>query len=66
MAFIRTEFGRGYRFTAAAVRLPAWSVCARPVRRRRRSSRTLGRRGFFDGRIKNPLSMQPHAKDAAR
>ena len=39
--FIRTEFGRGYRFTAA-VRLPAWSACqGRPIRRRRRSSQAL-------------------------
>jgi DNA-binding winged helix-turn-helix (wHTH) protein len=39
-AYIRTEFGRGYRFTAA-VRLPAWSVSQRPVRRRHRSSQAL-------------------------
>jgi DNA-binding winged helix-turn-helix (wHTH) protein len=35
--FIRTEFGRGYRFTAA-VRLPVWSACQRPMRRRHQSS----------------------------
>ena len=42
--FIRTEFGRGYRFTAA-VRSIAWGACQRPTRRGRRSSqRSLPRR----------------------
>ena len=34
---IRTEFGRGYRFTAAVHATTAGSTCERPPRRRRRS-----------------------------
>jgi DNA-binding winged helix-turn-helix (wHTH) protein len=33
--FIRTEFGRGYRFTAAVRSTLAWYACHRPTRRRR-------------------------------
>ena len=36
--FIRTEFGRGYRFTAAVRSTLAGSVCQRRARRRHRSS----------------------------
>jgi DNA-binding winged helix-turn-helix (wHTH) protein len=36
--FIRTEFGRGYRFTAAVRAAFVWSACQRPTRPRRRSS----------------------------
>jgi DNA-binding winged helix-turn-helix (wHTH) protein len=36
--FIRTEFGRGYRFTAAIRSTIAGSGCQRPTRRRHRSS----------------------------
>jgi DNA-binding winged helix-turn-helix (wHTH) protein len=36
--FIRTEFGRGYRFTAAVRSTLAGSVCQRRPRRRHRSS----------------------------
>ena len=36
--FIRTEFGRGYRFTAAVRSTVAWSACGRSTRRRHRSS----------------------------
>ena len=32
--FIRTEFGRGYRFTAAVRSTDAWGTCHRPMRRR--------------------------------
>lgn len=32
--FIRTEFGRGYRFTAAVRSTVAWSACRRSARRR--------------------------------
>jgi DNA-binding winged helix-turn-helix (wHTH) protein len=39
--FIRTEFGRGYRFTAAVHSTGAWSVCQRPSRRGQRSSQRL-------------------------
>jgi DNA-binding winged helix-turn-helix (wHTH) protein len=39
--FIRTEFGRGYRFTAAVRSTIAWSACQRPTRRRHRSTRRL-------------------------
>src|SRR5712671_4179866 len=39
--FIRTEFGRGYRFTAAIRSTIAWSACQRPTRERRRSSQRL-------------------------
>jgi DNA-binding winged helix-turn-helix (wHTH) protein len=43
--FIRTEFGRGYRFTAAVRSIVAWGACQRPARRGRRSSqRSLPRR----------------------
>jgi DNA-binding winged helix-turn-helix (wHTH) protein len=33
--FIRTEFARGYRFTAAVRSTLAWGACQRPTRRRR-------------------------------
>src|SRR5467141_5319561 len=36
--FIRTEFGRGYRFTAAVRSTVAGNGCQRPTRRRYRSS----------------------------
>ena len=39
--FIRTEIGRGYRFTAAVRSSGAWSACRRPTRRRHRPSRRL-------------------------
>ena len=39
--FIRTEFGRGYRFTAAVRSTVAWNACQRPTRRGRRSTRKL-------------------------
>src|SRR5262249_5967510 len=39
--FIRTEIGRGYRFTAAVRSTGARSACRRPTRRRHRSSRSL-------------------------
>jgi DNA-binding winged helix-turn-helix (wHTH) protein len=43
--FIRTEFGRGYRFTAAVRSIVARGACQRPARRGRRSSqRSLPRR----------------------
>jgi len=39
--FIRTEFGRGYRFTAPVRSTADWSACQRPTRRERRSSQSL-------------------------
>ena len=39
--FIRTEFGRGYRFTAAVRSIAAASACQRPVRRRHGTSQRL-------------------------
>jgi DNA-binding winged helix-turn-helix (wHTH) protein len=39
--FIRTEFGRGYRFTAAVRSTAAWPACRRPTRRRQRSTERL-------------------------
>jgi len=39
--FIRTEFGRGYRFTATVRSTVALSACQRPTRRRHRSSQGL-------------------------
>jgi DNA-binding winged helix-turn-helix (wHTH) protein len=39
--FIRTEFGRGYRFTAAVHSTGAWSACQRPTRRRRSTQRLV-------------------------
>jgi DNA-binding winged helix-turn-helix (wHTH) protein len=40
--FIRTEFGRGYRFTAVVRLTVAWSACERPTRRAHRSFQQLG------------------------
>jgi DNA-binding winged helix-turn-helix (wHTH) protein len=39
--FIRTEFGRGYRFTAAVRSTVARSACRRPMRRQQQSARDL-------------------------
>ena len=39
--FIRTEIGRGYRFTAAVRSTGAWSACQRQPRRGRRPSQRL-------------------------
>jgi DNA-binding winged helix-turn-helix (wHTH) protein len=39
--FIRTEFGRGYRFTAAVRSITSPNACRRPTSQRRRSDRTL-------------------------
>jgi DNA-binding winged helix-turn-helix (wHTH) protein len=39
--FIRTEFGRGYRFAAAVRSAVARGACRRPTRRGRRSSQRL-------------------------
>jgi DNA-binding winged helix-turn-helix (wHTH) protein len=39
--FIRTEFGRGYRFTATLRSTVAPSACQRPTRRRHRSNQRL-------------------------
>jgi len=39
--FIRTEFGRGYRFTEAVRSAVTWSACQRPARRGRRSTQRL-------------------------
>src|SRR5271169_65539 len=39
--FIRTEFGRGYRFTAAVRSTLAWGACQRPTRRRRTPNRRV-------------------------
>jgi DNA-binding winged helix-turn-helix (wHTH) protein len=39
--FIRTEFGRGYRFTAEVRSTVAWSTCRRTTRRGHRSSQRL-------------------------
>ena len=42
--FIRTEFGRGYRFIAAVHSTVAWGACQRPARRRHRSNQEFGPR----------------------
>jgi DNA-binding winged helix-turn-helix (wHTH) protein len=39
--FIRTEFGRGYRFTGAVSSTVTWSACQRPTRRGHRSSQRV-------------------------
>jgi DNA-binding winged helix-turn-helix (wHTH) protein len=39
--FVRTEFGRGYRFTGAVSSNVTWSACQRPTRRGHRSSQRL-------------------------
>jgi DNA-binding winged helix-turn-helix (wHTH) protein len=41
--FIRTEFGRGYRFTTAVHSTVAWGACLRPARRGYRSTQSLVR-----------------------
>src|SRR4029077_7721671 len=38
---IRTEFGRGYRFTGAVSSTVTWSACQRPTRRGHRSSQRV-------------------------
>jgi DNA-binding winged helix-turn-helix (wHTH) protein len=62
--FIRTEFGRGYRFTAAVRSTVPWSACQRTTRRGQRSGLSLvpqciSRRPLdgwcVDGSIKRPL-----------
>jgi DNA-binding winged helix-turn-helix (wHTH) protein len=39
--FIRTEFGRGYRFTGAVRSAVTWNACQRPTRRGHRSTQRL-------------------------
>jgi DNA-binding winged helix-turn-helix (wHTH) protein len=39
--FIRTEFGRGYRFTAAVRSTVAWRTCQRTTQRAHRSTQRL-------------------------
>jgi DNA-binding winged helix-turn-helix (wHTH) protein len=39
--FIRTDFGRGYRFTATVRSTVAWGACQHPTRRGHRSSQRL-------------------------
>jgi non-specific serine/threonine protein kinase len=39
--FIRTEFGRGYRFIAAVHSTVVWSRCQRPLRWRHESTQQL-------------------------
>jgi len=45
--FIRTEFGRGYRFTAAVHSTIARSACRRPTQSVHRSTQSLARRWIF-------------------
>jgi DNA-binding winged helix-turn-helix (wHTH) protein len=40
--YIRTEFGRGYRFTAAVRSMAAGRACHRPARRRHRVKSNIG------------------------
>ena len=39
--YVRTEFGRGYRFTGAVSSTVTWSACQRPTRRGHRSSQRV-------------------------
>lgn len=48
--FIRTEFGRGYRFTATVRSTIAWDGCERTARRGYRSSQSLVRQ-WSSGRV---------------
>jgi DNA-binding winged helix-turn-helix (wHTH) protein len=48
--FIRTEFGRGYRFTAAVRSTVAWTACRRTTRRGRRSNQRSVANGFLGDR----------------
>jgi DNA-binding winged helix-turn-helix (wHTH) protein len=43
---IRTEFGRGYRFTAGVRSAVSWHACQRPTRRRYASSQRLVHEGI--------------------
>jgi len=45
--FIRTEFGRGYRFTAAVRSTIARGACRRATQSGRRSTQSLARRWIF-------------------
>jgi DNA-binding winged helix-turn-helix (wHTH) protein len=45
--FIRTEFGRGYRFTATVRSTAGWNSCQRATRQRHRLSRGLPAQGAF-------------------
>ena len=47
--FIRTEFGRGYRFTAAVRSTIARGACRRATQSGRRSTQSLARRWIFWG-----------------
>lgn len=54
--FIRTEFGRGYRFTAAVRSTVTWGACQGPARRRHRPNRGLRSQGIS--------RRQPHQRRA--
>lgn len=56
--FIRTEFGRGYRFTAAIRSTVAWGACQRTMVRGRRSSQSAVPQWISRRR--------PHARHVAR
>src|SRR5262249_49722787 len=60
---IRTEFGRGYRFTAAVHATTAGSACERPPRRGRRSIQRSVRRSpeRFGGRSRTPRPRRSEA-----
>ena len=58
--FIRTEFGLGYRFTAAVRSTVAWDACQRPTRPGHQSSqrslpRRISRRPPHDRRVSRSL-----------
>jgi DNA-binding winged helix-turn-helix (wHTH) protein len=48
--FIRTEFGRGYRFTAAVRSTVNWTACGRTTRRGHRSNQSRFPNGFLGDR----------------
>jgi DNA-binding winged helix-turn-helix (wHTH) protein len=58
--FIRTEFGRGYRFTASIRSIVAWGACQRPAQGGHRSSqrslpRRISRRPLHSRRVSRSL-----------
>jgi DNA-binding winged helix-turn-helix (wHTH) protein len=63
--FIRTEFGRGYRFTAAVRSTVACGACQCPTRRRRRSTQSCSCRPLYRVWPKHPrkiISFSDHVR----
>jgi DNA-binding winged helix-turn-helix (wHTH) protein len=63
--FIRTEFGRGYRFTAAVCSTVPWGTCQRPTQRRGRSSQRAVPNGLLGDRRTVAVSRRHNGWGAA-